>query len=443
MASEKEAAVAAVPSDSPTIFDKIINKEIPSKVVYEDDKVLAFRDISPQAPTHILIIPKLKDGLTGISKCEVIEKTEKVREAPTSATPAWIDWSLILKDGRRVEIPDFTASPWDSACVMPYYNHRERFGVALMMLIVGGLSHSSSGEENKGRSAEGDPGMAVMVVEDTSDTLEITPLAVDFSMQEGENESSGNEDVVIMLLQNIEAWRIQKGKRENLVKRGGLSAPKGLRELRGLIGLNDQDKCLRIRNLIHLWKADVVCPQETKLGEIDRSLIKTLWGCPHLDWLSLGSNGSLGGILLMWNKRVLEKLQDISLSCKFRNVLDQFEWIFTGVYDPNADKDWRALWEMARLISWWDVPWCTGGDFNVVRIPSEKFEQATFSTSMQDFSDFIFDFGLLDTPLKGGKYAWSNNREFTSMSRIDRFLFSPDWADHFGLVTQQRLPRVV
>ncbi|KAG2685313.1 hypothetical protein I3843_10G113000 [Carya illinoinensis] len=38
MASEKEAALAAVPSDSPTIFDKIINKEIPSKVVYEDDK---------------------------------------------------------------------------------------------------------------------------------------------------------------------------------------------------------------------------------------------------------------------------------------------------------------------------------------------------------------------------------------------------------------------
>ncbi|XP_051138581.1 14 kDa zinc-binding protein [Andrographis paniculata] len=70
MASEKEAALAAVPSDSPTIFDKIINKEIPSTVVYEDEKVLAFRDISPQAPVHILIIPKVKDGLTGISKAE-------------------------------------------------------------------------------------------------------------------------------------------------------------------------------------------------------------------------------------------------------------------------------------------------------------------------------------------------------------------------------------
>ncbi|KAB1993043.1 hypothetical protein ERO13_D13G000600v2 [Gossypium hirsutum] len=70
MASEKEAALAAAPSDSPTIFDKIINKEIPATVVYEDDKVLAFRDIAPQAPTHILIIPKSKDGLTGLSKAE-------------------------------------------------------------------------------------------------------------------------------------------------------------------------------------------------------------------------------------------------------------------------------------------------------------------------------------------------------------------------------------
>ncbi|KAI3732965.1 hypothetical protein L1987_64178 [Smallanthus sonchifolius] len=70
MASEKDAALAAVDSDSPTIFDKIIDKEIPSNVVYEDDKVLAFRDIAPQAPTHILLIPKVRDGLTGLSKAE-------------------------------------------------------------------------------------------------------------------------------------------------------------------------------------------------------------------------------------------------------------------------------------------------------------------------------------------------------------------------------------
>ncbi|WP_297444620.1 histidine triad nucleotide-binding protein [Desulfurobacterium sp.] len=40
------------------IFCKIVNREIPAKIVYEDEKVIAFHDINPQAPVHILIIPK-------------------------------------------------------------------------------------------------------------------------------------------------------------------------------------------------------------------------------------------------------------------------------------------------------------------------------------------------------------------------------------------------
>lgn len=41
-----------------TIFSKIIRREIPADIVYEDDEVLAFRDIGPQAPVHVLFIPK-------------------------------------------------------------------------------------------------------------------------------------------------------------------------------------------------------------------------------------------------------------------------------------------------------------------------------------------------------------------------------------------------
>jgi histidine triad (HIT) family protein len=41
-----------------TLFEKIIAREIPAAIVYEDDLVLAIRDINPQAPTHILIFPK-------------------------------------------------------------------------------------------------------------------------------------------------------------------------------------------------------------------------------------------------------------------------------------------------------------------------------------------------------------------------------------------------
>lgn len=43
---------------SETIFSKIVKKQIPADIVYEDDLSLAFRDINPQAPVHILIIPK-------------------------------------------------------------------------------------------------------------------------------------------------------------------------------------------------------------------------------------------------------------------------------------------------------------------------------------------------------------------------------------------------
>ncbi len=41
-----------------TLFQKIIDRQIPAAIVYEDDRALAFRDIAPKAPTHVLIIPK-------------------------------------------------------------------------------------------------------------------------------------------------------------------------------------------------------------------------------------------------------------------------------------------------------------------------------------------------------------------------------------------------
>lgn len=45
-------------ASSETIFTKIINRDIPADIVYEDDLCLAFKDIAPQAPVHILVIPK-------------------------------------------------------------------------------------------------------------------------------------------------------------------------------------------------------------------------------------------------------------------------------------------------------------------------------------------------------------------------------------------------
>lgn len=59
------------PAESLTLFDRILSREIPADIVYEDDDVLAFRDIHPQAPVHVLVIPKQKltgfDSLADIS----------------------------------------------------------------------------------------------------------------------------------------------------------------------------------------------------------------------------------------------------------------------------------------------------------------------------------------------------------------------------------------
>ncbi|KAM8851711.1 adenosine 5'-monophosphoramidase HINT1 [Synchiropus picturatus] len=67
MADETARAQVAQPGGD-TIFGKIIRKEIPADFVHEDDLCVAFRDVSPQAPTHILVVPR--KPVVGLSKAE-------------------------------------------------------------------------------------------------------------------------------------------------------------------------------------------------------------------------------------------------------------------------------------------------------------------------------------------------------------------------------------
>lgn len=55
---------------APTFFDKLVSKDIPADIIYEDDLCMAFRDINPQGPKHFLVIPKDKDGLNRLSSAE-------------------------------------------------------------------------------------------------------------------------------------------------------------------------------------------------------------------------------------------------------------------------------------------------------------------------------------------------------------------------------------
>uniref|UniRef100_A0A7E4VJJ9 HIT domain-containing protein n=1 Tax=Panagrellus redivivus TaxID=6233 RepID=A0A7E4VJJ9_PANRE len=67
--TEEEKAQTAV-SGEDTIFGKIVRKEIPAKIIYEDDNVLAFHDVAPAAPTHFLVIPKVRIDMLQNAKDE-------------------------------------------------------------------------------------------------------------------------------------------------------------------------------------------------------------------------------------------------------------------------------------------------------------------------------------------------------------------------------------
>jgi len=84
-----------------------------------------------------------------------------------------------------------------------------------------------------------------------------------------------------------------------------------------------------------------------------------------------------------------------------------------------------------------------GGDFNVVRFPSERSTKRGFTIGMGDFSYFIDSCSLIDPPLEGGCFTWSSHKEVAVLSHIDRFLFSADLEDNFQGLHLVILPKVI
>ena len=92
--------------------------------------------------------------------------------------------------------------------------------------------------------------------------------------------------------------------------------------------MNDSQKRLVVRNLLRDWNCDVVCLQETKLASMDRWLVCSLLSCPYVDWVALDANYTVGGVLMMWDRRALEKLEVMvgyfSMSVWWQGVGDGF-----------------------------------------------------------------------------------------------------------------------
>jgi diadenosine tetraphosphate (Ap4A) HIT family hydrolase len=98
--------LAGVRDDEPaTIFDKIVAGDIPAAIVKDTDKVLAFKDINPTAPAHVLVIPKDRSGLSSLRKATP-DHVEILGLLLVAAGEIANDKSLGFGDGARIVIND-------------------------------------------------------------------------------------------------------------------------------------------------------------------------------------------------------------------------------------------------------------------------------------------------------------------------------------------------
>ena len=89
-------------------------------------------------------------------------------------------------------------------------------------------------------------------------------------------------------------------------------------------GVNDKNKRSSIKALIRAQKVDLVCLQETNMSQMSLGVVRSLGVGRFLDWGVLNARGATGGVLVFWDKRVLElvgmEVGLFSISCWFKKL---------------------------------------------------------------------------------------------------------------------------
>lgn len=115
--------------------------------------------------------------------------------------------------------------------------------------------------------------------------------------------------------------------------------------------------------------------------------------------------------------------------------------MFVGVngHSQNGEIDDFVI-ELNGIKSRWELPWCIRGDFNLVRFPKDQKGGCSRDNKMIKFGDFLDRWHLIDGPLKGTKFTWSNFQILVSLSGLNHFLFYVDWENFFVDRVQTALP---
>ncbi|KAK9034092.1 hypothetical protein V6N11_050270 [Hibiscus sabdariffa] len=194
-------------------------------------------------------------------------------------------------------------------------------------------------------------------------------------------------------------------------------------------GLGNRESVRGLMNSIRKSQPNIIFISETK--QKMRYLEKIKMKLEHSFYVE--PIGSAGGLALWWSKEVQIKILghgklfiDAEISGKGESV-----WFGTFIYGPPYKDQKRDFWEfMKNLRDDNDAKWLVIGDSNVVSCQDEKVGGLPFNPiDANSFFDFVDSRGLIDMPITGGAYTWSNQRSDNDaiLEKLDRVLCSTSW----------------
>ena len=143
-------------------------------------------------------------------------------------------------------------------------------------------------------------------------------------------------------------------------------------------GLRRGIKWSSIRRMVKKEHIDMICIQETKKEVIEKSMCQALWGDSEISWEAHPASNSACGILCIWSEKTF-KLERKVIDNGFIMLVGQ--WLkeaqqvhVISIYSPCDIRNKRALWDSVKQLKNLNPGglWCILGDFNNIRIPSER-----------------------------------------------------------------------
>jgi hypothetical protein len=197
-------------------------------------------------------------------------------------------------------------------------------------------------------------------------------------------------------------------------------------------GLNSDDKCNAVCSKIEESSCVIYCLQETKRQSFDSSSIKKLAPKRFNKFSYVPSQGASGGILVEWNGahftgQVIQMAQ-FAITVSFTAVANAERWNLTVVYGSCQGQ------ERQQFVGWLnylqildDDNWMILGDFNFYRSPDNRNRGGGNMQDVMTFNDIINNLGLLEIPLKGRSFTWSNMHQDPLLKQLDWCFTSANW----------------